>query len=109
MSLTRCALATWSGSCKWAIPGTRPLQQQGFRSVDQPHIACGKRGRGREKTHCRMEDMGIQPNCEKLCSNGFKLSAALLHRRQAGKCKQHCKNDSAFVSALGTSIESVPN
>ena len=32
-----------------------------------------------------------------------------LHKRQAEKCKQHCKNNSASTSVLVTSIESVPN
>jgi transposase len=45
MNTTRQQKHNWSCSCKQDIPGTRPLQQQDFRSVDQQRIACYKESR----------------------------------------------------------------
>jgi hypothetical protein len=68
--------------------------RQGFRSVDQPPTGWCRRYRRGEKLRSSMEDMGIQPNYETLCSNGCELSATRLPRRQVERCKRHCKNNS---------------
>ena len=99
----------WSRSCRWEIPGKRLRLRQDFASVERPHIVWCKRYRRGEKLLFRTEDMGIRPNCEKLCFNGWLRLAAWLHRYQVERCKRHCKNGLPSMSVLVTLIESVPN
>ena len=109
MNTIRRQMHTWFCSCRGDITGLRLLRWQDFTSVDRLRTVCSMQLRHGEKPLSRRADMGIQPNCEKPCSNGCKLSAALLRRCQAEKYKRHYKNSSASMSVLGTSIESAPN
>src|SRR5258708_7348221 len=109
MNTIRRQKHTWFCSCRGDIPGKRLLRCQAFTSVDRLRTVWCKRYRHGEKPLSRTQGRGIQPNCEKPCSNGWLRPAAPIHRCPAERCKRRCKNSSVSVSVLGTSIVSAPN
>lgn len=109
MSTIRRQKHAWFRSCKQDIPGTRPLRQHDFASVDQPRIASGTRSRHGVKPPFKMGDRVTRPKYEKLYSNGWLQPAALRRRSRAERCKRHSRNSLGFMEVTGILIACVPN